>query len=152
MSDEPALRPDAPIGETARRAVANEVTRIRLHTPGVLDGDEDAIHDLRVALRRLRAVLEAYGGCLDERAARRLRREAREAADALAPARDLDVLLGLLATFEPQGAAERHALDAVARDLRHTRRALADQTATAAATVASPRFGRRAAAVLAEPS
>jgi CHAD domain-containing protein len=73
--------------------------------------DPEALHDLRVALRRLRSCLEAYdrqlGGSVPGKLARRLRRLAR----ATGPGRDAEVMIAWLrgpgGTGEPAGAG-RH--------------------------------------------
>jgi CHAD domain-containing protein len=61
--------------------------------PGVRDGDPDAIHDTRVATRRLREVLPLLG---DGVAIQRAERVFREVGSTLGRTRDIDVLLELL--------------------------------------------------------
>lgn len=60
----------------------------------IAQGDPLAIHQLRVAIRRLRAALSLFGKSLlaQDAEAQALRQDLREAAIALAPARDLHVL------------------------------------------------------------
>lgn len=65
------------------------------HVPGVRDGDPDAIHDARVATRRLRAVLEVLEDGHGERHAA-LTEGMRVLGRALGAARDLDVVVELL--------------------------------------------------------
>lgn len=55
--------------------------------------DPEALHDLRVALRRMRSLLRAYRGEL--RLRKRFRRELSDLASATNPARDAEVLLDL---------------------------------------------------------
>lgn len=55
--------------------------------------DPDALHDFRVALRRLRSTVRAYRPALADRVPRRLRRRLREIAAATNAGRDADVLL-----------------------------------------------------------
>lgn len=57
----------------------------------VLAGIAEAIHQMRVAVRRLRAILSAFGRMLPADQRRRASDELRWLADALAPARNLDV-------------------------------------------------------------
>ena len=64
------------------------------HVPGVRNGDADAIHDARVATRRMRAVLAVLGSDHDtnhDAFAVEMRRLGR----ALGEARDLDIVVGL---------------------------------------------------------
>jgi CHAD domain-containing protein len=64
------------------------------NVPGVRDGDADAIHDARVATRRIRALLEVLG---DDESANHaaLTQEMRTLGRALGAARDLDVIVEL---------------------------------------------------------
>src|SRR5262245_59524621 len=59
-------------------------------------GDGEAIHDLRVATRRLQAALEFAGDRLPERPRQRLERRARSLRRSLGEVRNARVLLGLL--------------------------------------------------------
>ena len=70
---------------------------VRLHAD-----DEEAVHDLRVALRRSRSVLGTTKELFEADWVSKLRDELRWLADELAPARDLDVLRGYLATEAPE--------------------------------------------------
>jgi CHAD domain-containing protein len=75
-------------------------------------GDEEAIHDLRVALRRLRSALRAFeeplGRAVTPRHLRRLRKLAR----ASGPAREAEVLLAWLRKIRPRlRTAERGPID-----------------------------------------
>jgi CHAD domain-containing protein len=60
-------------------------------------GGEESIHQLRVALRRLRLLINVGRPCLGKGAADRFRRWSRAASDTLGPVRDLDVTLAWLA-------------------------------------------------------
>jgi CHAD domain-containing protein len=55
------------------------------------DDDPDAVHDFRVAVRRLRSWLQLWGDELDGAVKRRQRRRIRDLAHATGPARDLQV-------------------------------------------------------------
>src|ERR1700730_13595342 len=96
----------------------------------------EGIHQMRVAVRRLRAILSTFGKLLPESERRRASEELRWLADALGPARNLDVFeTSLLApaqrarkadgAFEPLMAqAERQrraAYRKAARAIRSTR-------------------------------
>jgi CHAD domain-containing protein len=65
------------------------------HVQGVRNGDPDAIHDARVATRRIRALLEVLGDGHGERHAA-LTDEMRGLGRALGAARDLDIVVELL--------------------------------------------------------
>jgi CHAD domain-containing protein len=70
---------------------------VRLHAD-----DADAVHDLRVALRRSRSVLGTTKALFDADWVSKLRDELRWLAGELAPGRDLDVLRSYLATEAPE--------------------------------------------------
>lgn len=55
-------------------------------------GTDDALHQLRVAIRRIRAVLRVYGKIIDRDATRLVERDLRRLGRALSTARDLEVL------------------------------------------------------------
>ncbi|HEX7940304.1 MAG TPA: CHAD domain-containing protein, partial [Gemmatimonadaceae bacterium] len=55
------------------------------------DDDPDAVHDFRVAVRRLRSWLQLWGDELDPIISRKQRRRIRDLAHATGPARDLQV-------------------------------------------------------------
>jgi len=81
-------------------------------------GDGEAIHDLRVATRRLQATLEIAGDRLPDRPGRRLDRRARTLRRRLGAARNTWVLFGLLGEFRSvPGREERKFVADLARRL-----------------------------------
>ncbi len=96
MTDQPSLH--LPARAATRRIGLTlledwERTRDRLEE----SADPDALHDFRVALRRLRSVLRAFRPASDEVVPRGLRRRLRRLADATGDSRDLGVLRAWLA-------------------------------------------------------
>jgi CHAD domain-containing protein len=82
------------VGEVARSQVTAQTDAARTAYAALLKGsDPEALHDLRVALRRMRSTLRAYRGEL--RLRKRIRRELGDLAAATNPARDAEVLLNL---------------------------------------------------------
>ncbi len=70
--------------------------------------DDEALHQCRVAIRRLRAALSLFAGSIDNDAAKRFRDDFGRAAAAMGEARELHVLLASLAkTGTGAGAADR---------------------------------------------
>ena len=65
-------------GEVVQAYVAAQVGRLLAAVPGVRAGDDDAVHDARVATRRLRAALSVYRPVLDREVADPLRDELAE--------------------------------------------------------------------------
>src|SRR2546426_314677 len=92
----------------------------------VLNGkDGEAIHDLRVATRRLQAALGVFASCLPERRRRRLEKLAREIRRGLGARRNAWGLLRLLVRFRAGLVPdERKFVDALARSLKQAARPL----------------------------
>jgi CHAD domain-containing protein len=83
---------------TAREAVAIRAQEMWDHADGVLDTEDiDRVHDMRVATRRLRAVLEVFAPAFDQRRLKRVLKDVKALADALGARRDPDVQLAALA-------------------------------------------------------
>ncbi len=92
MSDSPTRLLDLPAGETGRVLMLRQLeewarARSRLDDPA----DHEALHDFRVALRRLRSLLRAFRSPDDPLLPRRLRRRLRRLAQATGEGRDLEV-------------------------------------------------------------
>jgi CHAD domain-containing protein len=95
------LHASMPFAEAAAATVAVRAQELFEHSENVLDmTDIERVHDMRVASRRLRAVLEIYAPCFPEGQFKPLLREVKDLADALGERRDPDVLLDRLATLE----------------------------------------------------
>jgi CHAD domain-containing protein len=70
---------------------------IAANEPGVRAGDEDAVHDMRVAIRRTRSTLRSFRGMWERKRADTLRGELKWLADRLGPVRDGQVMAARLA-------------------------------------------------------
>lgn len=105
LSDKPR------IGELACAVLREHFARLLAQEPAVrLGEDSEAVHQARVATRRLRAALSLFRDYLPS-AAQHLRHELRWVAQLLSEARDLDVQLARLAEWRTDDAL--HALDDV---------------------------------------
>jgi CHAD domain-containing protein len=99
--DIPGLHASMSFAEAAAATVAVRAEELFEHSEGVLDtSDIERVHDMRVASRRLRAVLEIYAPCFPKDQFKPLLREVKALADALGARRDPDVLLDRLAGLE----------------------------------------------------
>ena len=79
------------LGEVAYAALRRQFAAALANEPGTrLGEDGEALHDMRVATRRMRSALSVFAGALPP-AVRALRGELRWVADALGEVRDLDV-------------------------------------------------------------
>jgi uncharacterized protein YdaU (DUF1376 family) len=87
------LEPAAPLVENAARIVAIRLDELRSFAPEALKpGAVEAQHDMRIAAKRLRYVLEVTGVCFGEPAAT-ARKRARDLQDVLGEIHDCDVML-----------------------------------------------------------
>jgi CHAD domain-containing protein len=87
MAGKPAVRPDAAVGEALGAVARETLSEARAVVDDAQKPDAIAVHDLRKALKRWRALLRLLEPFLDE-GARRLRAEARDLARQLSGARD----------------------------------------------------------------
>jgi CHAD domain-containing protein len=85
-----------PLDEAARLIVRHLMEDALFQAPGVLEGDIEATHDMRVALRKLRTALRTFDSVLPKRAAKRISSAARRLARRLGVVRDADVHLAVL--------------------------------------------------------
>jgi hypothetical protein len=86
------LDPSRSLGENAARIVKVRLDEMRGFAPKALDGKEKAQHDMRIAAKRLRYVLEVTGFCFGK-PADTARRRARDLQDILGEIHDCDVML-----------------------------------------------------------
>jgi CHAD domain-containing protein len=97
----PGLHARMSFTEAAAATVTVRAEELFEHAEGVLDtSDIERVHDMRVASRRLRAVLEIYAPCFPREQFRPLLKEVKALADALGARRDPDVLLAQLERIE----------------------------------------------------
>lgn len=95
--DVEGLDPDTPFALAAARAVSVRAEELFEHSADVLDTqDIERVHDMRVATRRLRAVLEIFAPCFPEHQHRPVLKDVKRLADALGARRDPDVQLEAL--------------------------------------------------------
>jgi CHAD domain-containing protein len=101
----------APALDHVRVALARQVADILAHDPGTRFGEDlEELHQLRVATRRLRAILRAARDLLDPAWSEPLRAELSWLGSMLGPVRDLDVLIERLREeIEGLEPAERRA-------------------------------------------
>jgi len=115
------LDPGGPLADQAERIVRVRLDELHSFAPCALDPRHgDALHDMRIAAKRLRYVLEVTGSCFGPYAATATKR-ARELQDLLGEIHDCDVMLPRvherLAELGAQDAAELRLLARDATDL-----------------------------------
>ncbi len=88
----PGLTPDDTMAEAARKVLAFHFRRLLLHEPGTRLGlDPEALHDMRVATRRMRSAFRVFGPYLDMKRMRPYVKELRRLGRVLGRVRDMDV-------------------------------------------------------------
>jgi CHAD domain-containing protein len=108
----PALTRSSTMRELTVRILQRQWQALISQESGVREADDvDAVHDMRVATRRLRAALRLYDDVYPPRG-EEVRQQLAELADALGAERDLDLQLAELRTWQAEAPdADRHAFD-----------------------------------------
>lgn len=117
---------DMPLEDMSQDALRAQLKKVVENEPVVRDGhDPEGVHDMRVAIRTLRAVLRVFEDApvFDQHELRSVRRRLRGLARALGRVRDGDVLLHHLEAYITANPASAEGLSVV-------REQLADQRAT----------------------
>ncbi|WP_166177920.1 CYTH and CHAD domain-containing protein [Rubrobacter tropicus] len=100
------IEPTMTLGEVAFAVLRRQFAKMRSHEPGTRIGeDPEALHDMRVATRRMRAAMKVFEGALPERA-KWFREELRWVAGSLGDVRDLDVQIGRLEAWKNEADEE----------------------------------------------
>ena len=93
----PGLDATTTFREAAARAVEVRTEELFSFADGVLDMDDvERVHDMRVATRRLRAVLEVCAPCFPKKPYKAALRDVKALADALGLRRDPDVQIAAI--------------------------------------------------------
>jgi CHAD domain-containing protein len=93
--------PFEPYALAAARVVRARADELFAHAEGVLDTtDIERVHDMRVASRRLRAVLEIFEPCFPKGDFKTVLRDVKALADALGERRDPDVHIEALEALD----------------------------------------------------
>jgi CHAD domain-containing protein len=105
----PLLSHALPPGEAARRLLLLNYRGLLVNVDGALEAkDGEALHDLRVAIRRMRAVVRAFRRPLAPTSAARIDRDLQKLNFALGDARDLDVWIDYLEGRALKARLRRH--------------------------------------------
>jgi CHAD domain-containing protein len=100
------LDPEAPLGDNAERIVAARLDELTSFMPKAADPEEVvALHDMRIAAKRLRYILEVTGSCFGPYAAGAVKM-VKDLQDLLGEIHDCDVQLPEVAAFLEELAVE----------------------------------------------
>lgn len=103
------VEPELHVCEAARRLLFLHFRALLADVDGAIEAkDSEALHGVRVAIRRMRAALRAFRKPLAPTSAARIDRDLRKLNLALGEARDLDVMIDYLAGDALQKQFDRH--------------------------------------------
>ena len=125
----PVLDATSTLEEAVRGMLGSSVTRLLRHDAGVRTGEEpEAVHQARVATRRMRSDINTFRDVLEAEAVRRLRTELKWLGGLLGEVRDTDVLIARLGhrlkEVEGPAAGRKGLLDSLVTRREEARRKL----------------------------
>ena len=150
--DIPGLEADLPFREAASLAVATRAEEVWDHEHRVLDtGDIEGVHDMRVATRRLRALMEIFEPCFPKKRHGKALRRVKGLADTLGERRDADVMIERLREVEAQLAKEdAPGIESLVEELRAGQQQGNERVADALADARDRRLPQKLALLAAE--
>jgi CHAD domain-containing protein len=90
----PGVTPDDTMAEAGRKVLRLHFDRMLANDPGTREGtDIEALHDMRVATRRMRAAFRLFGGSFEKGFRKPLKKGLKRIGRALGRVRDLDVFM-----------------------------------------------------------
>jgi len=111
------------VEQLARQVFTDLYQTIIFHESGSLAGKVESVHDMRVAVRRLRVALSNFAVCVSKEDRKGLRSRLENLADALGGVRDMDVMIAALKASPPNRSdQEKTATSALIGRLRTRRR------------------------------
>lgn len=145
--------PGTPFRDVAARVLIARLDALMEHEAGTRAGtNAEELHDMRVASRRLRAALEAFGVCYRGKQFKAIARQTRELTAALGGVRDSDVLLARMAAYAGTVPPdERQAIDRFMRRTEEERDAHRTAMLRALDDLAESGYAKRFRAVAAHP-
>lgn len=151
-SDIPGITTDATFREAAASAVEVRAEEVFSFRDRALDvGDIEGVHDMRVATRRLRAVMEIFAVCFPPNQHRRALKEVKNLADVLGERRDPDVMIeGLEKVATSLASADRAGIRHLEETLREEQAGANERLAALLDRIERERLRERLLALAAE--
>ncbi len=117
------IAPDATFVEAAHTSLRQQLREMMSHLKGTRQGDDiEALHDMRVASRRLRAALSVFAAAFPMKPFLALEKEVAKTTDALGAVRDGDVQIEFMqAAIETAPESEKVGLQAFLSHLQAER-------------------------------
>lgn len=101
IADAIGLEPTDSLAEAGRKVLRFHFGRMLSHEPGTRQGNDiEALHDMRVATRRMRAAFQVFGSGFRSKALKPLLSGLRATARVLGQVRDLDVFIDKLQQYQ----------------------------------------------------
>src|SRR5262249_46392297 len=132
-----ALGPDTSAGSAFQTIATASLHQLASNQTLMLDGDPEALHQMRVALRRLRAAISLFSDMLHDPQTHALKAEFKWITGELGPARELDVFLKRVVAPNADRNPRGPGVIVLVRELQQQRE---DAFSRASAAVDSPRF------------
>ena len=123
------LHPSMSCAEAFRMIAGSCIRQIVANEPGMCAGHSEALHQLRIGLRRLRAAIKAFAGVTNDSHQEAIKGELKWVMKQVGPARDLDVFgadvlerLDQIDTRDPHLAAAHRSYDELRRQAHESAR------------------------------
>lgn len=120
-AESPNLRPKTQTSDAFRIIARDCLRQLGANVPATLKGSGEALHQMRVAVRRLQAAMSVFSDMIGDSEAPRLKAEFKWIMRILGAARDLDVLLDQTLKPRPNGHVKQ-GLPQIVRTFRAKRR------------------------------
>ncbi len=125
----PELAPDVPFDQAGRAVLRHQLTLLLSALPGLRDNDPEAVHDLRVATRRLRASLAVFAKLFPMEQVREVERQVARLTSGFGVVRDFDVQIDALRVLSADLPADQQygmqrTIDRLVRKRSQERKAL----------------------------
>jgi len=113
ISLSPGIQPEDSLAEAGKKVWRYQLAEMLSHEEGTRSGEDiEALHDMRVATRRMRAAFDVFGEAFKPKALAPHLKGLRATGRTLGKVRDLDVLLDKAATYlQTLAPDEQHGLD-----------------------------------------
>lgn len=124
----PGIEPNDPMSEAGRKTFEFHYRRMLYHEPGTRQGrDIEALHDMRVATRRMRAAFHVFGDFYEPKAVAPYLKGLKRTGRALGPVRDLDVFRAKIEAYQSTLPASEQASLGRFQDILEAQREAARQ-------------------------
>jgi len=131
------IPPTMPAAEAFRLIALSCLRQIVANEPAVCAGHTEALHQMRIGVRRLRAAIAIFSGLVDGETLKRVKAELRWIMGQLGPARELDVFAADVLEPLRAGRSDDPRAAALQRDFEQKRK---EAYAAAGAAIQSERF------------